>query len=267
MKKNILYIFATIFSLSVFAQDSTKNNNSKSAGKEAKRQRINAIIKQEEEGNLSFRKQTAFGVQGRTNGYGAFIELGRRKSQRFSTTYSFEFTEIKERKEEKLQSVENFFSNSFIYGKINNFYQAKLGYGQQYILGQKGNKNGVAVIALLQGGISAGLVKPYYLQIQDSAGRDRTISFYQDSVSFLYPNIIYGSGGIGKGWNEVKFKPGVYVKGALRFDFGRYNEKVQALENGLSLDYYFQDIPILAFNKARNLFFQGHVAFVFGSRK
>ncbi len=262
-----MFVFVSIAGLSLFAQDSTSNKNSKSSGKEAKRQRINAIIKQEEEGNLSFRKQTAFGLQLRTNGYGAFVELGRRKSQRLTTTYSLEITEIKERKEEKLQSTGDLFGSSFIYGKINNFYGVKLGYGQQNILGQKGNKNGVAVIAFLQGGVAAGLLKPYYLHIQDSAGRERTINYYQDSVSFINPSIIYGAGGIGKGWNELKFKPGVYLKGGLRFDFGRYNEKVQAIEIGMGIEYFFSGAPILDYNKARNLFFQGHVAFVFGTRK
>lgn len=266
MKKFILIVCLSVVALVVFAQEETPVNT-KADKKEAKRQRINAIIKQEEEGNLSFRKHTIFGIQLRTNGYGAFMEIGRRTSQRLTSTYSLELSEIKERKEEKWQSTENLFNNSYVYGKINNFYQAKLGYGQQYILGQKGNKNGVAVIALVQGGISAGLLKPYYLQLEDAQGRQATISYYDDSTAFLNPQRIFGAGGLGKGWNELKFKPGVYTKAGLRFDFGRYNERVQAMEIGLSLDYYFQKIPIMAYVQSRNLFFQGHVAFVFGSRK
>jgi len=263
VKKIILLVFLSASGLTLFAQ----NEKSKSDKKEEKRQRINAIIKQEEEGNLSFRRHTIFGVELRTNGYGAFAEIGRRTSQRLTTTYSLELTEIKERKEEKWRSPENLFNNSYVYGKINNFYQAKLGYGQQYILGQKGNKNGVAVIALAQAGVSAGLLKPYYLQLEDATGRQRTISYYDDSTAFLNGPKWFGSGGIGKGWNELKFKPGAFLKGGLRFDFGRYNEKVQAIEIGLSLDYYFQKIPIMAYVKQNNLFYQGHVAFVFGNRK
>ena len=79
-------------SVSLFAQDSTNQNSnppvqrktSKSDKKVEKRQRINSIIKQEEEGNLSFRKQSVFGIQLRTNGYGVFYELGKRKSARFT---------------------------------------------------------------------------------------------------------------------------------------------------------------------------------------
>ncbi len=266
MKKIILFVSLSMAVTAAFAQDEVQNN-SKTDKKEAKRQRINALIKQEEEGNLSFRRHTIFGIQLRTNGYGAFVEIGRRSSQRMTTTYSLELSEIKERKEEKWQSPENLFNNSYVYGKINNFYQAKLGYGQQYILGQKGNKNGVAVIALLQGGLSAGLLKPYYLQLEDAQGRQRTISYYDDSTAFLNPVRIFGAGGLGKGWGELKFHPGLYTKGGLRFDFGRYNERVQAIELGMSLDYYFKKVPVMAYVKSRSLYFQGHVAFVFGSRK
>ncbi|MFL5809832.1 MAG: hypothetical protein ACJ749_09945 [Flavisolibacter sp.] len=268
MKKFIFLLFISTVSFSSFAQDSASANKGTKADKKAeKRQRINAIIKQEEEGNLSFRKQTAFGIQLRTNGYGGFIEVGKRTSPRLTTSYSFEFTETKHPKEEKSDRVENFFSNSFVYGKINNFYQAKLGFGQQYILGQKGNKNGVAVIGIAQGGLSMAFLKPYYLNVQDVNGQDRTISYYQDSSSFIHPLDIYGSAGIGKGWNEVRVKPGVFLKTALRFDFGRYNEKIQALEIGMSAEWFTQGIQILAYNDPKQLFFQGHVAFVFGSRK
>jgi hypothetical protein len=267
VKKLILSIAVVLASFNLFAQDSTIVTNKKSDKREAKRQRINAMIKQEEEGNLSFTKQTLFGIEARTNGYGIFLEIGRRRSQRFTTTYSLELSEIKHPKEEKLNSAENLFNNSFIYGKINNFYQAKLGFGQQYIFGQKGNKNGVAIIALLNGGISAGLLKPYYLHIKDSTGLEKDVSYYTDSLSFIYPYSPLGSGGFGKGWNELQFKPGVFLKGGLRFDFGRYNEKVQAVEIGMSVEYYFSKIPMMVYSPDKNLFFQGHIAFVFGTRK
>ena len=274
VKKVTLFIFALSLGLSLWAQDSTSTRNAASADnsrksdrKSEKRQRINAMIKSEEEGNLSYRKQKVVGLELRTNGYGAFYEMGIRRSPRYTTIYSLELSEIKHRKEDKVGGAENFFSNSFVYGKLNNFYQAKLGFGQQYILGQKGNKNGVAVTASLSGGLSMGLLKPYYLQVVDSVGKERSVSYDMDSTAFLDPSSIIGGAGFTKGWNRLKVKPGVFVKAALRFDFGRYNERVQALEIGMSVDAYAQKIPIMALNEPRQLFYQGHIAFIFGSRK
>ncbi len=118
---------------------------------------------------LVYSKQSIFGIQGRTNGYGVFYELGKMKTNRKTNIYRIDFTEIKNQKEEKLSNtVERpLFSNPFIYGKINNFYQVTLGFGQQYILGQKGNKNGVAVSAVFNGGLALGLLRPYYMEVED----------------------------------------------------------------------------------------------------
>jgi hypothetical protein len=259
-----LCLFASIISI---AQDSTSTRRgSKKERREEKRERIDAMIRQEEEGVLSYYKQNAFGLQLRTDGYGIFYEIGRYKTPRFANLYLIEFTEIKHRKEEKTTVTDGFFSNSFIYGKLNNFYQFKLGFGQQYIFGQKGNKNGVAVMGIYQGGLSLGLLRPYYLSVVDN-GSEKDVKYdSKDSLLFLTGNI-QGSSGFSKGWNEIKIKPGAFVKTALRFDFGRYNEMIQAIQIGLSIEAYAQKIPVFYGQKEKQIFFQGHLAFLFGRRK
>jgi len=267
VKKLILfYLFISVSSF-LYAQDSTrKRSSSRDERREEKRMKRDAIIKQEEEGVLAYSKQSVFGIQLRTNGYGVFYELGRPKSPRFTNLYLIELTEIKHPKEDKTTSSDGIFSNSYTIGKINNFYQVKLGFGQQYIFGQKGNKNGVAVMGIYQGGLSLGLLRPYYLDINQN-GTQRSIKYdSKDSVAFLNSNII-GSSGLGKGWDEIKLKPGIFIKTALRFDFGRYNEMVQALQIGLSAEAYSSKIPQLVYTKQKQIFFQGHIAFVFGRRK
>ncbi len=52
--------------------------------------------------------------------------------------------------------------------KNNNFYEFKASIGQQILIGGKGNKNGVAVTALYAGGITIGMLKPYYLDITNA---------------------------------------------------------------------------------------------------
>ncbi len=268
----VFFVFATLYSV---AQDSTATRrSSKNERKEEKRQRLNAIMKQEEEGILVYEKQTVGGIQLRTNGYGALLEIGRAKSPRFTNLYLLELSEIKHVKEQRQETSNGIFSNSFIYGKINHFYQAKLGFGQQYILGQKGNKNGIAVMGIYQGGLAMGLLRPYYLNVNDNT-EARDIKYDSpDSLLFLNGEINGGSG-FSKGWNEIKIKPGAFVKAALRFDFDRINETVKAVEIGVSLDAYAQKIAIMAPRgingqeavKPQQLFFQAHIAVLFGRRK
>ena len=266
MKKSLFVFFLTFSFFTLLAQDSTRTST-KDDRRAQKRERISAMVRQEEEGVLSYYKQSTFGLQLRTNGYGLFYELGRMKSPRITNIYTLELTEIKHPKEEKFHGSDGFFGNTFIYGKINNFYNARLGFGKQYILGQKGNKNGIAVIGSLQGGLSIGLLKPYYVELEDMTGQRVEMKYTaKDSTTFLTSRV-FGSSGFTKGWDELQVKPGIYAKTALRFDFGRFNESVSALEIGFSVDAFSQKIEQMALNKNKQVFYQGHIAFVFGRRK
>lgn len=252
-----------------FAQDTTENKKpTKSSKKEERRQKVNELIKQSEEGVLIYSKQNLFGLQFRTNGYGAFYEMGRMKTNRRTNIYRVDFTEIKHQKEDKQPNAGFLFGNPFIYAKINYFYQLTLGFGQQYILGQKGNKNGVAVSAIYNGGLAIGLLRPYYIEVDDPNDPEiRTIKYTpEDSALFLSQQII-GGAGFGKGWNEMKIKPGAFAKAALRFDYGRFNEVVSGIEVGISADFYAGKIPLMVGQKEKQLFFQGYIAVLFGRRK
>lgn len=268
MKK--LLILAFIFSIgsSLLAQETEDKQTKKDARKEEKKKKINDLIRQDEEGVLVYRRQSIFGVQLRTNGYGIFYERGKMKTQRNTMIYGLELNEIKHPKEDKLPNGTGGFSfgNPYVYGKINNFYSLQLGFGQQRILGQKGNKNGVAVSVIYKGGLSMGLLRPYYIEV-DNNGTSETIKYSAETDSLFKFGFILGGGGLGKGWDEIKMKPGVFAKTALRFDFGRFNEVVSGVEVGVSADFYSAKIPIMLYQKEKQFFYQGHIAIMFGQRK
>lgn len=266
MKKLSITVLFVAIVTTLFAQDSTGKKTTDK--KEARKQKINSLIRQDEEGILVYKRQTIVGGQFRTNGYGGFVELGRMKTVRKTNIYRLDITEIKNQKEEKSPNGAIVFGNPYIYGKLNNFYQATLGFGQQIILGQKGNKNGVAVTAIYSGGLAVGLLRPYYLEVQNPNGGESLIIKYtqKDSALFLGPTII-GGAGFGKGWSEIKMKPGAFVKAGMRFDYGRFNEVVSGIEVGVSAEFYGSKIPILFGQKEKQFFFQGYIAMLFGRRK
>lgn len=269
MKKLIIITGILATCLPLFSQDSAGGKSRADIRRQGKKQKVNELIRQDEEGLLVYSKQSLFGFQLRSNGYGFFIEKGKMKSQRNSGIYSLEFNEIKHPKEDKLPNGTGGFSfgNPYIYGKINNFYSLQLGFGRQRILGQKGNKNGVAVSAIYKAGLSLGLLRPYYIEVENNSGQSVTIKYSpQDSILFLTGYII-GGGGLSKGWSEIKYKPGVFAKTALRFDFGRFNEVVSGVEVGLSAEFYTSKIPIMLFQENKQFYYQGHIAFMFGHRK
>lgn len=266
VKKLVLIVISILFVLPLIAQDSTDNKDKKQLRRERRKEKINTMTRQDEEGILIYSKQSILGLQLRTNGYGAFYELGKMKSNHVTNIYRLDLTETKHPKEDKLPNGGISVVNPYIYGKINNFYQFHLGFGQQRILGQKGNKNGVAVTAIYTGGLLAGFLRPYYVQVEDN-NEIKTIKYTQEDSALFVGGVIQGGGGLGKGWGEMKFKPGAFAKSSLRFDFGRFNEVVSGVEVGLSAEVYSSKIPIMLFQKNKQVFFQGYIAVLFGHRK
>jgi hypothetical protein len=266
MAKNIVLIaIALVLSTAGFSQ----NKNTRQQKNEEKRERIKRMILQEEEGAIIFHRQTVFGIKLITDGYALSLEMGRMKTARKSDLYSLEIGERKHPKEEKIPSVAGtYLTNPYVYGKINNFYFAKLGYAQQRLIGNKGNKNGVAISAIAGGGISLGLLKPYYLKVFDPLTREiRDVKYGENDTVFLSPDVILGATGFSRGFGEIKLTPGVFGKAALRFDYGRYNELVSAIEVGLSLESYVKKMPQMLLNKNRQVYFTAYAAIEFGRRK
>ena len=265
MKKIFFSILIMSISAITFGQENTKSN--KEVKREIRKERVTALMKQEEEGVITYRKSFLGGIKLTTDGYGGFIEIGRAQSIRKSLLFQLDISERKHPKEEKQFNQRNA-AGPYIYGKINYFYPVKLGVQLQYLLGNKGNKNGVSVSANAGGGVSLGLLRPYLLGY-DSSGtqifRGLTANTY-DSLRFLTFDPASGPN-LGTGFNKLKVTPGLYAKGGLRFDYGKYNEIISALEVGLIAEYYTKAIPQMVFSKENKLFFSAYVSIIFGRRK
>lgn len=273
VKKLIFVLFVFCGTAVVAQQKPASTVLSRNQKKVERKEKINQLIKQEEEGALIYQKQGAFGIKLNTDGWGVYYEHGKYKTLTKTNLWWLEFGERKHPKEERVPTITAssgfIIVSSYIYGKQNNFYYLKAGVGQQRMIGGKGNKNGVAVSAIYGGGITAGLLKPYYLEIQNpSTNLRESIRYTPANESlFLDPTIILGKGGLTKGIGETKIVPGAHARAALRFDYGRYNEMLSAIEVGVNAEYYSQKMPILLLNKEKSFFFNAYVAITFGKRK
>lgn len=260
MNKIIFSVLAISLALNSFAQEEKRVSK-----KEERRQRISAIARQEEEGVIKFRRHFAVGAKLTSDGYGGFLEVGRAQSINRGLLYQLEITEKKHPKEEK-QQIEFTQSAPISYGKLNFLYPIKLGAQQQIVFGNKGNKNGVSVTANVGGGLIVGLLRPYLIDIENNGVR-KYISYEDDSTAFLNTAGYIRGPSFGTGWNRTKIRPGVYLKPALRFDYGKYNEVVNAIEVGITTEFYSKPIQQMIYQKNERFFFSGFVAIIFGRRK
>lgn len=262
MKKLFLIGVTFLMAFPIFAQETSTHTK-----KEQRRQRINAIAKQEEEGVIKYKKHTAFGIKLTTDGYGGFFEVGRAQSVKKSLLFQLDISERKHPREEKRQV--NFVTTApVIFGKINFFYPVKLGVQQQFLLGNKGNKNGVSITGNIGGGFIAGLLRPYMIEVDK--GNERVFVQYNspDSATyFLNQQTYIGGPNLGTGWKYLKVTPGFYVKPAVRFDYGKFNEMVSAIEVGLAGEFYTKKIPQMISIKQKQFFFSAYVSIMFGRRK
>jgi hypothetical protein len=269
-------LIITLVPVLAMSQSTRDDRRAAKAERKAKKMdEVNKMIKAEEEGTIVYNKEWTMGLRLYNDGWGAFYQKGKMKTVTKTNWWSLELGERKHPKEEKLSKVDNsgfFFGNPLVYGKQNVFLFTKVGFGQQLLLGGKGNKNGVAVSALYGGGLSLGLLKPYYVDAQDPlTGIVSPIRYRGDNsrtdTLFLDPASVQGTSGFFKGFNETQIVPGLFGRGGFRFDYGRYNELVSAIQVGVNVEYYFKEMPIMALNDPNKLFVNIYVALEFGRRK
>jgi hypothetical protein len=264
MNKVIISLVISILcTLNVCAQKTSRTEK-----KQNRNNRINALVKQDEEGLVVYKKQNAYGVFLQTDGVGVMLEKGIRQDRRKTTLYRVELASKKHPKEARFSNTNTIGQiNSFVFAKMNNFYQIRMGYGMQYMIGSRGNKNGIEVSAVGVGGISIGLAKPYFYDVEDMQGNRKRLTFDSVAANNYATYGINGASGFSYGWNKLKVKPGVWAKAGLRFDYGRVNEVVNVIGVGLFAEYYTSKIPLLYGVKQRNMFTGAYVTMVFGKRK
>ncbi|MBA4166072.1 MAG: hypothetical protein H0X41_00745 [Chitinophagaceae bacterium] len=269
MKKIVLSLFAAFIASSLIAQTqpAAQGRSAKQQKKLERRERINELSRQEEEGEIVYNKQHVFSIKLASDGYGLGYEIGKFKSPRKSILYNIELSEKKSPKEKRegIFDQSQLKVNYIAFGKTNTFYQLRLGAAQQQVIGGKGNKNGVMVSAIYGGGLTVGLVKPYIVDAYAFNTGETVHSKFPEVLDSNYS--IIKAKGLAGGWNELKVRPGLYAKTAMRFDYGRLNETVTAIEVGLSAEYYASKISQILYSKDKQFFFNAYVAILLGRRK
>ncbi|MEO0625538.1 MAG: hypothetical protein AAFY91_01020, partial [Bacteroidota bacterium] len=150
---------------------------------------------------------------------------------------------------ERIILANNRVSRAFTYGKQNQLYVARLGFGKRKYWSEKARQRGVAMGYSYRIGPTLGLLKPYYLEVavgEPGNGALTEIRYTGDNGDlFLDRDRIFGAASFGRGLGEISFVPAVHARASIHFGFGAYDELAKSLEAGIQAEYFLGEVPIM----------------------
>lgn len=206
-----------------------------------------------------------------TQGWGLLIR--RAKNKTFLRKRLFELEAVSMEHPKEVKTVNPYYenANSYNYGELNQVVVTRLGYGRHNVLYAKFDK-GVEIRYLYVGGFSLAWAKPIYLEIgyptipyeyvaterydPEKADENGNLLHTQDNI--------YGRSSVFRGIDKMQFYPGIYGKFGFSFEYARKQKSVRSLEAGIIIDYYIQDVPMMARIDNDPYYLTFYLAFNFG---
>lgn len=221
------------------------------------------------------------GIRLNSDGWSFFVNRGFIREGGNRVDYlSVDFSEKKHPKETRT-SNDNFavtYPNEikpipYKYGKVNNFYQFKIGYGTMRKLTGKLDRKNVTIHWIANGGLSIGLLKPYYLDMLVPEGNVyvRKYQKYSEANKTYFLDLnnagtILGGSSFTRGIGETTIQPGFHLKSGFYFDYCTTRKSFIGVEIGASAELYFRQIEIMKNTSNSAYFFNFYADFRFGKR-
>jgi hypothetical protein len=225
---------------------------------------------------IVYNKELTFDFTAHTNGYAFGVSWGKIATYYKTNYYYAGFGEIKHPKEYRqnfkyINTLTGEASNSFVYGKQNNFFLLRAGKGFKRYYTEKAKEKGVAVGISFEAGATLGLLKPYYLELtrfQDQSRPRLSSERYSEENKDVFLDItrIFGSSGLLKGVGQMSFVPGIHARLGTHFEWGAYEEFIKALEVGVMVDVFTRSIPLMVNQQNRPFFVNLYITLQLGKR-
>ncbi len=209
--------------------------------------------------DLTFQDELTFGAKLSTNGWGLDIRRGYFIDTKHKYFFEGGFNIIHHPKEYKQSSAYFLFKN-FVYGKVNECYDLKFGYGRQYVLYEKKDVGSVEVRIIASGGADIAILKPIYYIIAYN-----NMTEVSKFVVSMQPGTIERKAPYTKGLDEIKFDPGIYLKLGTSFEHSKTEKALSILEFGIEGYFFMNNLEIMAETNNSRLVTSLFVSYRFGS--
>jgi len=220
--------------------------------------------------DFQYKHEASGGVRIQTNGFTIFGEYGWIKDIKRTRLLQLEYTYFIDYRQKK-QKTQLPGGRDYVFGVQNRFHTIRVAYGFKRVIADKAARNGVCVSATFFGGVSLGLLKPYYLNLvqptTDGTLIVRPERYTAENESrFLSKDSIVDASPIRYGLNQIQPVAGAHLKAGIDFDWGSKDQFVKALQAGVMIDVYYKRLPLMVNNT--NRFYQAafYLSFQFGKR-
>jgi hypothetical protein len=291
MRKNLIIFFFLIL-LGVLqpaqAQTTKEDRGALSkAKKEALRMQLN-------QAGIIYPIENNFGFRLASNGLNLYYENLKFVSvnhKRLITADFYYFVDFKERQITTYPFGGND-QNTYHYGKLNDLFGFRFAYGFRKAITDKTESDEIQVSYTLAGGITLGLLKPYYLDIsygivtlnpgtnnaiynevevkpERLTEENRNIFLTQSVVQVSGDRYAYivGSSSFGEGFSQLQLVPGLHGRFGFNFDWGQNDVVVKQMEVGVMLDLYNKNLPLYYRNFNSQFNFSLYLSVGIGKRR
>lgn len=220
-----------------------------------------------DEGNILYRKEASGGILVHGNGWGITFKSGKHITGYRKRILNFDFVSLKHPKEYKVTNpiyIDS--SKPFVFGKLNYVYVLRAGLGNQNIIFSKAERSGVEVRFNYYGGLNLGLTIPVYLDVIEEDQFVVTKRYDPNDPSMQSVLNIFGKAPFFTGFSSMKAYPGIHAKTSLSFEYSGWQRKIAALETGITVDYFPNAIPIMAYNESENVYVNFFISLMWGGK-
>lgn len=208
-------------------------------------------------------KDYSVGLLLHTRGFGVTGRYGILTSGFSKNAIEFDIVNMRHPKENR--TFTDLLSNStgFVFGRLNGFYVVRTGYHRERIMYDKTDQGTLSASWFYSLGISWGLLKPVYLEIEDFETRVVRVERYDPQST---EGFVRGQARFSKGLGETQIRPGIYLKSGFSIDNHEADNRIRSLEMGVIIDAYSSEIPIMHDTSNNQFFFQLYMAINFGRK-
>ncbi|MEK6615541.1 MAG: hypothetical protein AABZ32_05445 [Bacteroidota bacterium] len=232
---------------------------------------ITPAIKQNDDVQLLYRNEQEFGALIHSSGWGINYRKCKHITGYKKRVLELEIVGMRHPKEIKLQ-VPDIGTKGYFYGKQFTVTVLRGGYGYHKVITGKSDRRGVELRLLALAGPSIAFAKPIYLNVwyPDPVNSPpyvdiRTEKYDPDNPRHT-PDYIIGRAGYFKGFNEMNFFPGGFLKLGLSFEHSSLDDDIKLLETGIVVDGFYKTIPIMANAKNNQVYVNVYLNIMFGKK-